>query len=59
MSTPIEVLHVSGVGLGSSGFQKLQNLIEEEIKLVKIDIRLRLILRVLLSLLFDVAHAIT
>ncbi|KAK7284195.1 hypothetical protein RJT34_18936 [Clitoria ternatea] len=37
-STPIEVLDVAGVGLGSSGFQELQNLLKEELKLVKINI---------------------
>ncbi|MED6132990.1 hypothetical protein PIB30_024067 [Stylosanthes scabra] len=38
MSTPIEVLDVSGIGLGSSGFRELQDLIKEEVKLVKINI---------------------
>ncbi|KAL1313557.1 hypothetical protein HN51_040124 [Arachis hypogaea] len=38
MSTPIEVLDVAGIGLGSSGFSELQDLIKEEVKLVKINI---------------------
>ncbi|TKY62275.1 NLRC3 protein [Spatholobus suberectus] len=38
LSTPIEVLDIAGIGLGSYGFQELQNLIKEEIKLVKINI---------------------
>ncbi|QCD97813.1 uncharacterized protein LOC114192079 [Vigna unguiculata] len=37
-STPIEVLDIAGIGLGSHGFQELQNLIKEELKLVKINI---------------------
>ncbi|CAJ1897915.1 unnamed protein product [Sphenostylis stenocarpa] len=37
-STPIEVLDIAGIGLGSSGFQELQNLIKEELKLMKINI---------------------
>ncbi|KAH1258499.1 Protein NLRC5 [Glycine max] len=36
--TPIEVLDIAGIGLGSDGFQELQSLIKEEIKLVKINI---------------------
>lgn len=38
LSSPIEVLDISGIGLGSCGFQELQNLIKEELKLVKINI---------------------
>ncbi|KAK7378547.1 hypothetical protein VNO80_03990 [Phaseolus coccineus] len=38
VSTPIEVLDIAGIGLGSYGFQELQNLIKEELKLVKINI---------------------
>jgi len=38
-STPIEVLDIAGIGLGSYGFQELKNLIKEELKLVKINIR--------------------
>ncbi|ESW23773.1 hypothetical protein PHAVU_004G074200, partial [Phaseolus vulgaris] len=34
----IEVLDIGGIGLGSYGFQELQNLIKEELKLVKINI---------------------
>ncbi|KAG2405966.1 uncharacterized protein HKW66_Vig0052210 [Vigna angularis] len=37
-STPIEVLDIAGIGLGSEGFQELQNLTKEELKLVKINI---------------------
>ncbi|KAE9621875.1 putative leucine-rich repeat domain, L domain-containing protein [Lupinus albus] len=38
LSTPIEELDIAGIGLGSSGFQELQNLMKEDLKLVKIDI---------------------
>ncbi|KAG5086490.1 hypothetical protein AAZX31_19G157200 [Glycine max] len=37
-STPIEVLDIAGIGLGSYGFQELQSLIKEKVKLVKINI---------------------
>ncbi|KAK7336948.1 hypothetical protein VNO77_17502 [Canavalia gladiata] len=37
-STPIEVLDIAGIGLGSNGFQELQNRIKPELKLVKINI---------------------
>ena len=45
--TPIEVLDIAGIGLGSDGFQELQSLIKEEIKLVKINIRSIFVLNVL------------
>ena len=45
--TPIEVLDIAGSGLGSDGFQELQSLIKEEIKLVKINIRSIFVLNVL------------
>ncbi|XP_027350538.1 uncharacterized protein LOC113861736 isoform X1 [Abrus precatorius] len=38
LSTAIEVLDIAGIGLGSYGFQELQKLIKEELKLVKINI---------------------
>lgn len=38
LHTSIEVLNVGGIGLGSSGFQELQEGIMEELKLVKINI---------------------
>ncbi|XP_004493854.1 uncharacterized protein [Cicer arietinum] len=38
LSTPIEELDASGIDFGPSGFQDLQNLIKEELKLVKINI---------------------
>lgn len=41
MGTSIQVLNVGGIGLGSSGFQKLQDLMKGELELVEINIRLR------------------
>ncbi|KAL6271277.1 hypothetical protein ACE6H2_028188 [Prunus campanulata] len=38
LSTSIRILNVEGIGLGSSGFQELQDGITKELKLVKIDI---------------------
>lgn len=43
LHTSIEVLNVGGIGLGSSGFQELQEGIMEELKLVKINIRFQFI----------------
>jgi hypothetical protein len=50
LSTPIEVVDVAGIDFRPSGFQELQNmlLIKEDLKLVKINIRLGLILNFLL-----------
>lgn len=39
MSTSIRILNVEGIGLGSSGFQELQDGITKELKLVKVNIR--------------------
>ncbi|XP_010069680.2 uncharacterized protein LOC104456563 isoform X2 [Eucalyptus grandis] len=38
LSSSIQVLNISGVGLGSSGFEKLQKVSFKSLKLVKIDI---------------------
>ncbi|BFG42801.1 hypothetical protein CerSpe_290760 [Prunus speciosa] len=38
LSTSIRILNVEGIGLGSSGFQELQDGITKELKLVKVDI---------------------
>ncbi|XP_057438459.1 uncharacterized protein LOC130730461 isoform X2 [Lotus japonicus] len=38
LSTPIELLDIGGIGLGSFGFRDLRNLIKEQLKLVKINI---------------------
>lgn len=39
LSTSIRILNVEGIGLGSSGFQELQDGITKELKLVKVNIR--------------------
>lgn len=57
-STPIEVLNIAGTGLGSSGFRELQNLIEEELKLVQINIRLGVIPNIMLLLMLNVVGTI-
>ncbi|BBH10087.1 RNI-like superfamily protein [Prunus dulcis] len=38
LSTSIQILNVEGIGLGSSGFQELQDGITKELKLVKVNI---------------------
>lgn len=58
LSTPIEVLNIAGTGLGSSGFRELQNLIEEELKLVQINIRLGVIPNIMLLLMLNVVGTI-
>lgn len=42
LQTSIEVLNIGGIGLGSTGFQELQEGMTKELKLVKINIRFKL-----------------
>lgn len=44
LQTSIEVLNIGGIGLGSTGFQELQEGMTKELKLVKINIRFKLML---------------
>lgn len=44
LQTSIEVLNIGGIGLGSTGFQELQEGMTKELKLVKINIRFELML---------------
>lgn len=44
LQTSIEVLNIGGIGLGSTGFQGLQEGMTKELKLVKINIRFKLML---------------